>query len=61
MVNGAVLCPTYGQETTDREALRTISQAYPGRQVVGIDARAVILQHGSLHCLTMQFPRGILK
>jgi len=61
VVNGAVLCPTYGQEATDREALRTISQAYPGRQVVGIDARAVILQHGSLHCLTMQFPRGILK
>ena len=61
VVNGAVLCPTYGQEATDREALRTIGQAYPGRQVVGIDARAVILQHGSLHCLTMQFPRGILK
>ena len=29
------------------------------RRVIPIDCRAIILQHGSLHCLTMQFPRAL--
>jgi agmatine/peptidylarginine deiminase len=28
---------------------------------VGIDCRALICQHGSLHCATMQLPKGALK
>ena len=56
VVNGAVLCPTYGQPDLDQEALRLIGEAFPGREIVGIDCRSVIPQHGSLHCCTMQFP-----
>lgn len=59
-INGAVLCPTYGQPATDAEALATISQAFPCREVVGIDCRSLIRQHGSLHCCTMQFPEEVL-
>ena len=54
VINGAVLVPTYGQEDLDQEALNTISQAYPEREMVAIDCRPVIRQHGSLHCCTMQ-------
>ena len=61
VVNGAVLCPTYGQPALDDEALRIVGEAFPGRQVVGIDCRSLILQHGSLHCCTMQFPDGVLN
>ena len=60
IINGAVLCPTYNQPRKDVEAMKTIAQAYPGREVIGIDARTIIRQHGSVHCLTMQFPRGLL-
>ena len=60
VVNGAVLCPTYNQEDLDREALRLVGRAFPGRDVVGIDCRSIIRQHGSLHCCTMQFPEGVL-
>lgn len=57
VVNGAVLCPTYAQPDLDAEALRVISQAFPDREIVGIDCRSIIKQHGSLHCCTMQYPK----
>lgn len=56
IVNGAVIYPTYGHPQLDRRAAHVIGQAFPGRAVVGIDASTVVRQHGSLHCLTMQFP-----
>ena len=57
IINGAVLCPTYGQADLDAEAMRIIGEAFPDREIVGIDCRPVIRQHGSLHCCTMQFPK----
>ena len=57
VINGAVLCPTYDQPDLDAEALRLIGQAFPDREIVGIDCRSIIKQHGSLHCCTMQYPR----
>ena len=55
VINGAVLCPTYGQTDLDAQALEIIGQAFPQREIVGIDCRSVIRQHGSLHCCTMQY------
>ena len=55
VINGAVLVPTYNQPDLDPEALRIIGEAFPDREIVGIDCRAVIKQHGSLHCCTMQY------
>lgn len=55
VINGAVLVPTYAQPDLDQEALRIIGEAFPDREIVGIDCRAVIRQHGSLHCCTMQY------
>ena len=61
IVNGAVLYPTYAQPDKDAEAGRIIRQAFPDREMVAIDCCSVIKQHGSLHCCTMQFPKGVLK
>lgn len=55
VINGAVLVPTYAQPDLDAEALRIIGEAFPDREIVGIDCRAVVKQHGSLHCCTMQY------
>jgi agmatine/peptidylarginine deiminase len=55
IVNGAVLVPTYNQPDLDQEAMDIIQQAFPDREIVGIDCCAVIKQHGSLHCCTMQY------
>lgn len=55
IINDAILCPTYAQPDNDRAAMATLQQAFPDREIIGIDARTVIRQHGSLHCLTMQY------
>ena len=57
VVNGAVLCPTYAQPDLDAKAASIIGTAFPGRDIVCIDCRSVIVQHGSLHCCTMQYPK----
>ena len=51
IMNDAVLYPTYNQPANDRKA----------GEIVGIDCRALIKQHGSLHCVTMQYPQGVIK
>ena len=59
IINGAVLVPTYA-DAADARALTALAGAFPGRDIIPIDCRQVIRQHGSLHCLTMQLPRGSL-
>lgn len=54
IINGAIIYPTYGQTDNDNEAARILSEAFPDRELIGIDSRPVIRQHGSLHCCTMQ-------
>ncbi len=59
VINGAVLVPTYAGPR-DAEALAAVRETFPEREVIGVDCRALILQHGSLHCVTMQLPKGVL-
>ena len=58
-VNGVVLVPTYGVGQ-DQAALDTVARLFPGHTVTGIHCRPLIEQHGSLHCVTMQLPKGVL-
>ncbi|ROR32669.1 agmatine deiminase family protein [Inmirania thermothiophila] len=59
VINGAVLLPTYGSPA-DETAAERLRALFPGRQIVGIDCRALVRQNGSLHCVTMQLPAGSL-
>ncbi len=56
IINGAVLAPVYGG-AMDAPALERLRPCFPGREVIGIDCRALIAQYGSLHCVTMQIPK----
>lgn len=56
VINNAVLYPTYAQPENDKIAADVIGTAFPGYEIIGIDCRALIKQHGSLHCVTMQYP-----
>lgn len=60
VINEAVLVPTYN-DPADFQALETIGKAFPNREIIGIDCSTLILQHGSLHCVTMQIPEGVLS
>ncbi len=51
-----VLVPSYNQPRKDELARRIIRVAYPDREVRSVDCTALIRQHGSLHCATMQIP-----
>jgi agmatine deiminase len=59
IVNGAVLVPTY-RDPADAAALAALTRCFPGREIVGVDCLPIIMQGGSLHCLTMQLPDGVL-
>lgn len=59
IINAAVLVPTYA-DAADAVALATLADCFPDREIIGIDCSPLIRQHGSLHCVTMQLPRGVL-
>ncbi|HYA40100.1 MAG TPA: agmatine deiminase family protein [Syntrophobacteraceae bacterium] len=59
IVNGAVLVPTYGT-AKDRSAIEVIGRAFPDRPATGIHSLPLLTGNGSLHCITMQIPRGVL-
>lgn len=57
-VNGAVLVPTYGVKQ-DEEALEIFRETFPDKDIIGINCFSLIKQHGSLHCVTMNFADGV--
>jgi agmatine/peptidylarginine deiminase len=59
VLNGGVVMPAYG-DANDAAAAAVIAKAHPDREIVQVDARPLIWQNGSVHCLTMQVPAGAL-
>lgn len=59
IINDAVLVPVY-QVSQDQAALEILQQCFPDRRIIGIYAKALVKQFGSLHCASMQFPAGVL-
>ena len=55
IINDAVLVPTY-DDKNDIKAIEIFKKVFPERDVIGIDCQTLIRQHGSLHCVTMQYP-----
>jgi len=60
ILNDTVLVPLYNSPK-DNEAKMRLQEVFVDREVVGIDCRPLIRQHGSLHCVTMQYPEGFIK
>jgi agmatine deiminase len=58
IINDAVLLPIYN-DPHDAEAIEICKKAFHGRDIVPIDCSVLIRQHGSLHCVTMQFPEEV--
>lgn len=64
IINNAVLMPTYSRTSApteaDAAALAQLGKAFPQHQIIGVPCVPLIHQHGSLHCVTMQLPEGVL-
>jgi len=56
IANRTVVMPLYDRRR-DAAAARTLRRLFPGRKVVGIATREVLLGGGNIHCITQQVPR----
>lgn len=54
--NTVVIVPVF-DDPRDDEALKVLRQLFPGRKVVGINARAMVQGYGTFHCASQQQPR----
>jgi agmatine deiminase len=59
IINGAVLLPVYDLPQ-DEAAVATLQSLFPDREIIAIPCRALLQQGGSLHCVTMQLPVGVM-
>lgn len=60
IMNKAVLVPVYGSEL-DEIALAQLQKAFPEKEIVAVNCLTLIKQHGSLHCVTMQYPERFVE
>ena len=54
--NKVVLVPVFG-DPKDDIAIRKLKEVFSGREVIGIDARSMVLGFGTIHCATQQQPQ----
>ncbi|HYL03008.1 MAG TPA: agmatine deiminase [Steroidobacteraceae bacterium] len=55
IANGGIVMPLLDART-DRAAARTLKRVFPGRRVVGVLSREILLGGGNIHCITQQIP-----
>lgn len=55
VINDAVLACVF-DDPADDHALGMLREYYPGREVIGIDARPLFARGGGIHCITQQQP-----
>jgi agmatine deiminase len=60
VTNKTVLVPTYN-DPSDQAAIDLIQKAFPAHVTKGINALPLIEEHGSIHCITMQLPKGTVN
>jgi len=55
VANSGVIVPQFN-DPHDKAALKTTRHLYPDREVIGIQAREILLGGGNIHCITQQQP-----
>ena len=55
IVNGAVILCSF-DDPNDQVAKEILEQAYPGREIVLVDAKQIFANGGGIHCITQQQP-----
>ncbi|THB71030.1 MAG: agmatine deiminase family protein [Gammaproteobacteria bacterium] len=61
IINKAILLPIYGDNNADKFAIKQLNSIFPEREIIAINCKSLIKQFGSLHCVTMQLPQGVVK
>lgn len=55
MANGAIIMPLF-RDAHDEPAQLALQALFPERQIVGVEAREILLGGGDIHCITQQVP-----
>jgi agmatine deiminase len=55
--NGGVVMPVF-DDPQDDVARKTMARLFPGREVVTVPGREIVLGGGNVHCITQQQPRA---
>lgn len=61
VTDNVIFMPGYAQPQKDELARQTLRIAYPDHEIVVVDCRTLLWQHGSLHCATMQIHKGFFN
>jgi len=56
IANGAVIVPTYGDDTAARQAGEALASVFPDREIVLLPSNAILTGGGSFHCISQQEP-----
>ncbi len=59
ILNDAILAPIYDDEA-DEKSLHTLKSCFPQHKIIPIPSVPIIQWYGSIHCMTMQLPRGVV-
>ncbi|MDR0626519.1 MAG: agmatine deiminase [Bifidobacteriaceae bacterium] len=55
IANGGLVVPAFG-DPADQLAVSVLEEVFPGRTVVSVPAREILLGGGNIHCITQQQP-----
>lgn len=59
IINDTVLLPVYGVDT-DETAIHRFREYFADREIIAINCRPLLEQFGSLHCISMHLPAGVI-
>ncbi len=57
IANGGVVVPLF-DDPYDEPAMELIAKVFPGREIIGVPGREILLGGGCVHCITQQQPSG---
>lgn len=62
IMDNALLLPIYdNNEVNNKRAIEVLKNIFPSKEIVSINCSPIIKQHGSLHCITMQYPERFVN
>ena len=59
IANGGIVMPLF-DDPHDKDAMDLLARLFPGRKIVGVKSREILLGGGNIHCITQQVPAGSL-
>ncbi len=57
MANKGIVMPLFN-DPHDKQAMTAMEHIFPGREIIGIETREILLGGGNIHCMTQQEPKS---